>query len=65
MNKRNPYKWGVKDFLASIEKEQEVEVPDSLCYESVKSVACHLNAEYGCKFLFRTEKGKHYAKRVS
>lgn len=64
MNKRNPYKWGVKGFLASIEKEQEVEVPDSFSYASVKSVACRLNAEYGCKFLFRTEEGKHYAKRI-
>ena len=56
---------GCKDFLSMIEIGEEVEVPDTLKYKSVREVACHLYNEYGCQFTFRTENGRHYAKRLS
>ena len=65
MNKRNPYLRGCKDFLSTIEIGDEVEVPSTLRYDSVKVVAAHLRYEYGCQFSFRTHEGKHYAKRLS
>ena len=64
MKKKSPYLRGCKDFLSTIEIGDEVEVPSTLRYDSVKVVAAHLRYEYGCQFTFRTDNDRHYAKRI-
>lgn len=65
MKPRNPYSTGCKPFLVNIEVGVEVEIPDSLKYYSVKSVATRIYNDFGCRFTFRQQGNKRFVKRLS
>lgn len=65
MKAKGPYSRGCKPFLVSMAIGVEVELPDSLKYCSVKSVATRLCNDYGCRYKFRTEEGKVFVTRLS
>ena len=65
MKARGPYSRGCKPFLVSMEIGVEVQLPDSLKYCSVKSMATRLFNDYGCRFKFCKREGKVFVTRLS
>ena len=64
MKARGPYSRGCKPFLVSMEIGVEVQLPDSLKYCSVKSVATRLFNDYGCRFKFCKREGNVFVTRL-
>ena len=63
MEKRKPYKWGVKAFLANVAIGETVEVPTLFRESSVRSIACKIFADFGAKYSFRHENRRLYVTR--
>ena len=64
MSVRNPYSRGCKTFLVEVEVGETVEVPRRLKYTSLKSIACRLYVDYGCKYKFFHHDYKLYVTRL-
>lgn len=65
MKAKGPYSRGCKPFLVSMAIGVEVELPDSLKYCSVKSVATRIFNDFGCRYTFRRQDGKIFVTRLS
>ena len=48
--KRNPYRWGVKNYLSSFVIGEERTISEEFCWNSIKSMASRMRLDYGCQF---------------
>lgn len=57
---RNPYKWGAKEYLASMEVGETRRDDGRFDWRGLQSVASHMYWEYWCKYRFRSYPKKGY-----
>ena len=63
-NKRAPYKWGSKEYLASLEVGEIRKIDRKFDKRNLATIACYMKREFGCQFSFRTLNGENYVIRI-
>lgn len=61
---RIQYKWGAKQYLSSFYVGETKEFKEDFRWDSLRSIATKLKADYDCQFLFNTKFGKRFITRV-
>ena len=66
MNQRQPYRWGAKEYLSSMEVGETRHDDGQFSWRGLQCVASVMQKDYGCKFVFRTKyrKGVRTVKRI-
>ena len=64
MAHRSEYRWGAKQFLASLEVGESAKDDGRFSWRGLQQVACRLMNEYGCRFIFRTYPKRGYREVV-
>lgn len=64
VKRRGPYQKGGKEYLSSFEVGEVREFDYSLKWNSLRGIASHMAKDYGCRFSFRTIKGKRFITRT-
>lgn len=64
VTKRRPYLWGAKGYLAGFTKGECRTYCGEFSWDSLRSIASKMKAEFGSQFLFNTIAGQRYITRV-
>ena len=63
-SKRQPYKWGAKNYLSSFEVG-ETRVYEEICsWRNLSSIACKMRRDFGCRYSLYTDNGQRMITRV-
>ena len=62
--KRQPYKWGAKDYLSSFEVGETRIYDEIFPWRNLSSIACKMRRDFGCRYSLYTYNGQRMITRV-